>query len=121
MFLTRDEESMRLERRTAGGWPESDIRETLDTMWAAYLGLRGDGWFLRVPRMFHLDTTDAALLAPFVPWPGLEGPIGAARAHKIINAYSLAFFDRELRGAHPRLLDGPSPRFPEVLFESRRR
>jgi hypothetical protein len=121
MFLTRDEESMRLERRTAGGWPESDIRETLDTMWAAYLGLRGDGWFLRVPRMFHLDMTDAALLAPFVPWSGLEGPIGAARAHEIINAYSLAFFDRELSGARASLLDGPSPRFPEVLFDSRRR
>ena len=77
---------------------------------------------LVVPASWTPDsTTDAALLAPFVPWPGLEGPIGAARAHKIINAYSLAFFDRELRGAHPRLLDGPSPRFPEVLFESRRR
>jgi dienelactone hydrolase len=120
MFLTRDADSMRLERRTAGGWPETDIRETLDTMRDVYERLPGEGYFVEVPNMFHLDMTDAALLAPFVPWPGLAGPIGADRAHAIINAYTLAFFDRELRHRPAPLLDGPSERFPEVLFESRR-
>jgi hypothetical protein len=120
MFITRDADSMRLERRTAGGWSESDIRETLDTMRAVYERLPGDGYFVRVPGMFHLDMTDAALLTPYVAWPGLAGPIGAARAHDIVNSYSVAFFDRELRGRPAPLLDGGSVRFPEVLFESRR-
>jgi predicted dienelactone hydrolase len=119
MFLTRDAESMRLERRTAGGWPESDIRETLDTMGAAYARLAGRGYFVEVTGAFHLDMTDAALLAPLVPWPGLEGPIGAERAHEIVNAYSVAFFDRELRGRPAPLLDGRTHRFPEVRFSSR--
>ena len=71
--------------------------------------------------MFHLDMTDAPLLSSLVPWPGLAGPIGAERVHGIINAYSLAFFDRELRGRPAPLLDGPPPPFPEVTFEARRR
>jgi hypothetical protein len=119
MFITRDADSMRLERREAGGWPESDVAETLGTMRSVYERLPGDGYFVQVPGMFHLDMTDAALLAPFVPWPGLAGPIGAERAHEIIDAYSVAFFDRELRGRRAPLLDGPSERFPDVRFERR--
>jgi Platelet-activating factor acetylhydrolase, isoform II len=119
MFITRDADSMRLERREAGGWPESDIVETLGTMRSVYERLPGDGYFVQVPGMFHLDMTDAALLTPFVPWPGLAGPIGPDRAHEIIDAYSVAFFDRELRGRRARLLDGPSERFPDVRFERR--
>jgi hypothetical protein len=120
MFMTRDADSMRLERATAGGWPETDIRETLDTMRAAYERLSGRGYFVQVPGMFHLDMTDAALFAPLVSWPGLSGPIGAQRAHTIINAYTVAFFERELRGRPAPLLDGPPEQYPEVVFESRR-
>jgi hypothetical protein len=120
MFLVRDTESMRLERRTAGGWPETDIHETWDTMRAVYQGLPGDGYFLQVQRAFHLDMTDAPFLAPISSWAGLSGPIGGDRAHQIINAYSVAFFEQELRGGPSPLLDGPSEEFPEVLFDSRR-
>jgi pimeloyl-ACP methyl ester carboxylesterase len=120
MFITRDADTMRLERRTAGGWPESDIEETLSTMRSVYDRLPGDGSYVLVPGMFHLDMTDAALLSPFVPWPGLAGPLGAGRVHRIVNAYSLALFERELRGRRPALLDGPSERFGDVVFERRR-
>jgi hypothetical protein len=89
-------------------------------MRAAYERSPGPAYFVEMPNMFHLDMTDAALLADDVAWPGLEGPIGAERAHRIVNAYSLAFFDRELRGRPAPLLDGSSERFPEVRFESRR-
>jgi predicted dienelactone hydrolase len=119
MFITRDAESMRLERRMAGGWPESDIRETLGTMRTVYEDLPGPGYFVEVPGMFHLDMTDAALLADLVAWPGLAGPIGAGRAHRIVNAYSVAFFDRALRGRPTPLLDGLSEQFPEVIFAAR--
>jgi hypothetical protein len=120
MFITRDADSMRLERRTAGGWPETDIYETLTTMRAVYDKLPGEGFWIQVPGMFHLDMTDAPFLSALVPWPGFSGPIGGERAHEILNAYSVAFFDYTLRGRPTPLLEGPSPRFPEVQFESRR-
>jgi predicted dienelactone hydrolase len=119
MFLTRDAESMRLERRLAGGWPESDIRDTRDTMRAVFESLPGDGYFVQVPGMFHLDMTDAPFLTPLVAWPGLSGPIGGDRAHDIVNACSTAFFDRELRGRRAPLLDDPHARPPELILESR--
>jgi dienelactone hydrolase len=120
MFVTRPAASMRVERELAGGWPESDIDETRGTMRSVYDRLTGDGYFVEIAGSFHLDMTDAGLLAPFVAWPGLAGPIGPERAHEIINAYSVAFFDRELRHQPAPLLDGPPPAFPEVTFESRR-
>ncbi len=121
MFITRDADSMRLERRTAGGWPETDIDETLSTMRSVYERLPNGGYYVQVPGMFHLDMTDAHLLSSLVPWPGLAGPIGAERAHHIVNAYSLAFFEKELRGRRAPLLDGPPEGFPEVVFEHRPR
>lgn len=120
MFITRDAETMRVERQTAGGWPESDISETLETMREVYETLLGDGYWVEVPGMFHLDMTDAPMLASLVAWPGLSGPVGGDRAHEIINAYSVAFFDRTLRDRPSGLLDGPPECFPEVVFESRR-
>jgi hypothetical protein len=46
----------------------------------------------------------------------LIGTINPDRS--IINqrAYLTAFFDLHLRGGHSRLLDQPSPRFPEMQF-----
>ncbi|WNI23298.1 hypothetical protein [Streptomyces sp. ITFR-16] len=40
------------------------------------------------------------------------GPEGAAAS----RAYELSFFDRWLRGHNDHLLDGPSARFPEMVF-----
>lgn len=36
-----------------------------------------------------------------------------------MNVYSLAFFDKHLKGLATPLLDGPSPDYPEVVFMSR--
>ncbi len=119
MFITRPADSMRLEREVAGGWPESDIDETLRTMRIVYEHLPGHGYYVQVSRMFHLDMTDAPFLSALVDWPGLAGPLGADRAHRIVNAYTLALFDRELRHEPAPLLDGPPEQFPEVTFEYR--
>jgi hypothetical protein len=51
---------------------------------------------------------------------GLVGPIDAQRSRSILDSYTLAFFDRHLKGLPAALLDGPSEQFPEVLFETRR-
>jgi hypothetical protein len=119
MWITRDADAMRLERRRAGGWSEADIDEHLTTMRAVFERLPGAGYYVQVPGMFHLDMTEAPSLSPLASRLGL-GPIGAPRAHQIINAYSLAFFDRHLKGRPAALLDGPAARYPEVLLETRR-
>jgi predicted dienelactone hydrolase len=120
MWITRDADTMRLERRRSGGWSEAAIHEHLTTMRAVFERLPGDGYYVQVPGTFHVDMNDAPLLSPLASRLGLSGPIGAQRAHRIINAYSLAFFDRHLKGRPAALLDGPAKQYPEVLFETRR-
>lgn len=46
----------------------------------------------------------------------LIGTIDPARAITIESTYVEAFFDRQLRHRPGHLLDGPSPRFPEMVF-----
>jgi hypothetical protein len=120
LWLTRDAASMRLERQRAGGWPDAEIEAHQRTMRAAYDGLAGAGYFLQLPGAFHGNFTDAPNWTPLAPMLGLTGPIGAQRAHAIVNAYSLAFFDRHLLGRPAKLLEGPAEQFPDVLFEARR-
>src|SRR6266498_2671692 len=120
MWITRDADTMRLERQRSGVWPEAAIHEHLTTMRAVYQSLPGDGYYVQVPGTFHVDMTDAPLLSPLATRLGLSGPIGGQRAHRIINAYSLAFFDRHLKGQPAALLDGPARQYPEVLLETRR-
>lgn len=63
----------------------------------------------------HYDFTDLPLLSPLAPQLGLKGPIDGRRALRIIDAYSLAFFDHWLKGEPPAaLLSAPPPAYPEV-------
>lgn len=114
LWITRDEATMRLE-----GWQETDVRETWETMRAVFERMPGDGYFVQIPGMFHQDFSDAALLSPLTRPLGLTGPIDSDRAHAIVNAYTLAFFDRYLKDQPAPLLAEPSPEYPEVLFERR--
>ena len=88
MWITRDAETMRLERRRAGGWSEADIQ---------------------IPYW-----------SPLLSRLGIIGPIDRRRAHDIINAFSVAFFDRYLKGRPATLLDGAARAYPEVVLEARR-
>ena len=119
MWITRDAGTMRLERKKSGGWTEQDIQQTQSSMRSVYENLQGAGYFVQVPGMFHIDLTDDNYLSPIFPSIGISGPIGSQRAHDIINAYSLAFFNRHLKSAPEALLEGPSKKFPEVLLEMR--
>lgn len=47
-----------------------------------------------------------------------KGRLDPRRAHEIINAYTLAFFDRYLKGKSPDLLADSKSRFTEVKFQS---
>ncbi|HEX2247937.1 MAG TPA: hypothetical protein VHH13_10355 [Arthrobacter sp.] len=120
MWITRDAGDMRLERRKVGGWPEAEIHAELTSNRAVFEGLPGDGYFVRVPGMFHINYSDIPSWSPLLPLLGLSGPIDVRRAHTIINTYSLAFFDRHLESRPAALLDGPAEKYPEVLFEKRR-
>jgi predicted dienelactone hydrolase len=120
MWITRNAASMRLERQRAGGWAEAEIEAHQTSMRAVYEGLSGAGYFVRVPGMFHSNFTDISHWTPLAPQLGLAGAIDEQQGHGIINAYSLAFFDRHLLGRPAKLLDGPAKLDPEVMFESRR-
>lgn len=117
MWITSDADTWRLQ-----GWSDRDVMQHQNTMRASFEGLPGDGYFVQVPRMFHLNLTDVPLLiyAPFGRRVGLFGPIDAHRIHRIVNAYTLVFFDRHLKGMRATLLDGPAAQYPEVRFDTRR-
>lgn len=118
MWITRDAAYMRLEREKSGGWPEEEIAAHLDSMRAVYNSLPADGYFVQIPNTFHSNFCDISAWSPLYRMLGLTGPIDPQHAHAIINAYSVAFFDRTLKGDFPTLLTGPSTQFPEVVFES---
>lgn len=120
IWITRPASTILLEREKTGGWQGEEIEQTLSTMRAVYNQLPGDGYFVQVPRMFHIDYTDLDLLSPLSQAFGLGGPIGSQRGHEIVNAYSLAFFEKHLKGKSEGLLKGSSASYPEVIFETRK-
>ena len=120
LWITRDADGMRLERQRAGGWSEKEILAHQTTMRSVYQSLPGAGYFVQVPGMFHLNFTDIPNWSPWTPQLRLSGPIDGHRAHDIVNAYSLAFFDRHLLERPAGQLDVLTARYPEVHFESRR-
>jgi hypothetical protein len=121
MFVTRDADTMEQElarqdpekRREAIDEQMSSIQATLDRP-------HSTGYLVEIHGLFHFNATDLPLWTPLTSAIGLTGPIDAARAHRTINAYTLAFFDRHLVGRAAPLLDGPSPDYPEVAFSVHR-
>lgn len=112
MFLTRDANSMRLEK-----WSEHDIALTVNTMRKVYEKLPGDGYYVEIPKMFHVNFTDIPYWSPAFSLIGMTGPINGRRGFDIVNAYSVAFFNKELKGQASSLLNGPSKQYPEVNLE----
>ncbi|HEY7058742.1 MAG TPA: hypothetical protein VH458_19555 [Vicinamibacterales bacterium] len=115
MWITRDAASMQRE-----GWAQRDIDETRTTMRAVFDRLPGQGYIVLVPGMFHPNFSDFPLYSPIGRWMGLTGPIDPQRGHEIVDAYTLAFFDRHVADRPAPLLDQrPSP-YREAIFETRR-
>lgn len=74
----------------------------------------------------HASSTDAESLVPQlagrVPLSAATvtddvGTIDPVRAVGVEDTYVTAFFDRWLRGGRDPILDGPSPAYPEMLFQ----
>ena len=72
--------------------------------------LRGGGWALVLPQATHLSFTDATLYSPL-----LAGGENVQATHRLVNAYTLAFFDSALRGKATDL-KGLQAQFPEARF-----
>ena len=119
LFITRDADTMRLEHKANGSFSDHDIALTLTTMRAVFESLPGDGFYVEIPGMFHVNFTDLAYWSPVMSQLGQTGPINAQRGYDIVNAYSVAFFNKELKGQPSPLLNGPSKEYPDVNFEKR--
>jgi dienelactone hydrolase len=76
------------------------------------------GWkrWLSVTGTTHSSFTDIAVLADQIGQP--IQPLPGERASEITRAYLVAFLDLHLRGQRQLLLDKPSARYPEVVFQN---
>ena len=111
---------MRLERSRSGSWPEAAITETLTTMRAVFdKHVLGSAYYLDMPGMFHVNFTDAPFWSPLTSRLGLTGPVDGRRMWDVVNAYSVAFFDKYLKGRQEPLLDGPVRQYPHVRLQRR--
>jgi hypothetical protein len=99
-------------------YPEEDRAMVRDLMtevssWdsTARMASTGDWYELTVAGTDHGNFSDLAL---FLKQP--DGRTDPKRAHEIINAYTLAFFDQYVKGRPSALLAAPSPPFPEAAL-----
>jgi dienelactone hydrolase len=72
-------------------------------------------WFVDLE---HMSFSDLPAIAPTALSPGAPRSV---RAIAVQRAYLRAFLDRYLLNRRSRLLAGPSPRWPQVIFQYRRR
>jgi predicted dienelactone hydrolase len=97
-----------------------------DPSWASFWAhLRGWRLDLKLTGAQHSSFTDAQYLEPQLAGllrlsaSQLAQDIGTIKPGRALDAersYLLAFFDQQLRHRHSKLLDGPSPRYPQVQF-----
>ncbi len=66
----------------------------------------------------HYDFSDLPALSPLAPLLGLKGPINGVRVQRIINDYTLAFFNLHLKNEPTDLFNGPSAEYPELRWET---
>lgn len=87
-----------------------------DLSWANYIKSQ-TGWWrqILVKGSLHLDFADTTYWKTFPPWKASSfGPIEGERMVKINRVVVKAFFDFTILGQRQKLLDGPSPEFPEL-------
>ncbi|MCW2946400.1 MAG: hydrolase [Actinoallomurus sp.] len=102
---------------SSAGHPRTE--ENLTTLWPH---LTGWNRWLRLRDSGHLSFTDFETFAPELNTPRATrqnqfGTLDPERAVTIERTYLLAFFTQQLDHRHERLLDRPSIRYPEMIFE----
>jgi predicted dienelactone hydrolase len=81
-----------------------------------YSRRQNEGYALTVAGAVHFDFTDIPLMSPVTPLLNLSGDIDGPRMVRIIDDYTLAFFDHTLKEQPAPLLQGPTGAYPEVTF-----
>lgn len=84
-----------------------------------YKAAEGPAYLLTVEGAVHHNFSDLSLISPLSSALGFMGPIDGRQMVRIMNVYTLNFFDRHLKGLPGALLNGLSAEFPEVSIESR--
>ena len=79
---------------------------------------RGPSYSVQIKGTVHPNYTDLSIFSGLFRKIGLMGSIDGFRMLEIESDYVLAFFDKHLKGESVPLLDGPSSRYPEVIFKS---
>jgi predicted dienelactone hydrolase len=74
------------------------------------------GYSVTIAGSSHMDFTDLFFTLPLFKRFGKDA-IPDHRMYRIVNAYTVAFFDRFLKGQPAPLLDGQPEGFPEVTFK----
>jgi len=74
------------------------------------------GYSLRVNGALHVNFTDFDLVSPLFKLQllGILGKVDTRQMERIMNAYTLAFFDQTLKGVASPLFQSLSPDYPEV-------
>jgi hypothetical protein len=76
------------------------------------------GYWLGIRGTQHVNFTDPPTIPTLGYYVDGAGTIKPSRAMHIINAYTLAFFEKHLNQLNEPLLNGPSSVYPEVIFAS---
>lgn len=76
------------------------------------------GYFISLQDMEHYNFSDLPFISPLSSLAGLTGKIDASRGTEIVEAYTLSFFNKYLKGESSTLLNGFSEDYPEVIFEN---
>jgi len=75
--------------------------------------LAGGGLSILIPGSTHSSYTDLALFSPLLGLGGAD----PRRDHRIVNEFSVAFFDRYLKGKDDSSLKALAAKYPEVNFK----
>ena len=98
-------------------WPNS---ANADLLPGVFDHAQAPVWRLTIAGARHYNFTDVALLTPLASRLGITGPIDGEYGLKMINAYSVAYFDTVLKRKPPStLLIAPSPAYPDIRYEQK--
>jgi hypothetical protein len=97
-------------------WNQGEDSKNEPLFDALYTHSQGERYWLDISGTRHTDFAELTALTPLFFLPRLGNPFYGSRVLQIVNAYSLAFFDQYLKGTGASLLAGPSPEYPEVIF-----
>jgi len=86
---------------------------------AVFENAAGAAYLITIKGTEHYNFTDLTLVSQLAQAFDFSGPISGQQMVRIMNTYSLAFFDKHLKDLPAPLLNGLSAEFPEVMIESR--